>query len=85
METSVITTMISTGGAVVVGLGGMWISTNQIGKRIDDLNARVNRLEDRFATELRDLRQELAAFKEVVNGKFRDLDSEIGKIMDKIK
>jgi predicted RNA-binding protein with PIN domain len=85
METSVTTTIISTGGAVLVGLGGMWISANQIGKRIDDLTTRVNRLEDRFAAELKDLRQELAAFKEVVNGKFRDLDSEIGKVMDKIK
>jgi hypothetical protein len=51
----------------------------------NDLTTRVNRLQDRFATELKDLRQELAAFKEVVNGKFRDLDSEIAKIMDKIK
>jgi len=34
MDNAIITTLISTSGAVIVGLGGMWISTNQIGKRI---------------------------------------------------
>jgi hypothetical protein len=60
MDNAVITTIISTSGAVIVGLGGMWISTNQIGGRIGDLARRMDRLED-----------ELRAFKNVVNGSSR--------------
>ncbi len=71
METSVITTLISTSGAVIVGLGGMWISTNQIGKRIGSLERRFERLED-----------ELRTFKEMVNGKLSALDLELAKLMD---
>jgi len=74
MDSAVIATLISTSGAVIVGLGGMWISTNQIGKRLDELVRRFERLEDEFRT-----------FKEVVNGKLSTLDSELAKIMDKIK
>jgi hypothetical protein len=71
METSVITTLISTSGAVIVGLGGMWISTNQIGKRLGSLERRFERLED-----------ELRTFKEMVSGKFSALDLELAKLMD---
>jgi predicted RNA-binding protein with PIN domain len=74
MDNQVITTIISTGGAVVVGLGGMWISTNQMGKRIDDLGRRLDRIEDSFNT-----------FKDVVNSKFAALDLEIARILDKMK
>jgi hypothetical protein len=73
MDSAVITTIISTSGAVIVGLGGMWISTNQIGNRIGDLARRMDRLED-----------ELRAFKEVVNGKFAALDLELARLMDKL-
>jgi hypothetical protein len=41
VDSQTITTIISTGGAVIVGLGGMWISTHQIGKRIDDIVSRA--------------------------------------------
>jgi hypothetical protein len=81
MDNQVITTIISTGGAVVVGLGGMWIATNQMGKRLDDFGKRlddfgrrVDRLEDSFNT-----------FKDVVNSKLSALDLEIARILDKIK
>jgi hypothetical protein len=36
LNDQVITTITSTGGAVIVGSAGMWISTNQLGKRFDD-------------------------------------------------
>ena len=46
MDNQVITTIVSTGGAVIVGLAGMWFSTNQLGKRLDDLSRRIERLEE---------------------------------------
>ena len=72
MEPAVVTTLISTGGAVIVGLGGMWISTNQIGNRIGGLERRFERLED-----------EVRTFKEVVNGKLAMLDLELARLMDR--
>ena len=74
MDSQLATTIVSTGGAVIVGLGGMWISANQTGKRIDDLIHRFDRFEDEFR-----------AFKEVVNGKFSALDAEIAKLLDRGK
>ncbi len=78
MEPAVVTTLISTGGAVIVGLGGMWISTNQIGNRIGDLTKRFDGLERR----LKRLEGELRTFKEMVNGKLAVLDLELAKLMD---
>jgi len=46
VDNQVITTIVSTGGAVIVGLAGMWFSTNQLGKRLDDLSRRIERLEE---------------------------------------
>jgi hypothetical protein len=72
MTEPLITTLISTSGAVLVGLGGMWISTNQIGNRIADLTRRFERLED-----------EVRTFKEMVNGKLSALNLELAKLMDR--
>ena len=74
MPSDIIVTLISTSGAVITGIFGMWISTNQLGKRIDRLEKQYDRLEDRFST-----------FQEVVNGKLKDLDTEVARILDKIK
>jgi len=46
VDNQVITTIVSTSGAVIVGIAGMWISTNQLGKRLDDLSRRMDRLEE---------------------------------------
>jgi chaperonin cofactor prefoldin len=80
MTDQVITTIISTGGAVIVALAGMWFNAHQLGKRMDDLNKRMDdlnrrmdRLEDSFNT-----------FKDLVNSKFAALDSEIARILDRI-
>ncbi len=59
-------------GAVIVGLGGMWIGTNQLAKRIDDVMRRPDRLKDR-----------VERLQEMVNGKFAALDLEIAKLMDR--
>jgi hypothetical protein len=67
MTEQVTTTLISTSGAVLVGLG-----TNQIGNRIADLTRRFERLED-----------EVRTFKEMVNGKLSALDLELAKLIDR--
>ena len=72
MESALLTTLISTGGAVIVGCFGLWAHANQTGKRIDDLRQAMNRLEDQFH-----------AFKDLVNGKFAALDLEIARLQDK--
>lgn len=82
MDTSVITTLISTGGAVIVGLGGMWISTNQIGKRIDSLERSFEKRMDSLERRFERLEDEFRTFKELVTGKLTALDSDIAKLMD---
>lgn len=72
MDASLTNTIVSTGGAVIVGVFGMFFANNQIGKRLDDL-----------CHDLRDLTSEFHNFKDTVNGKFAQLDLEIAKLMDK--
>ena len=83
MTDQIITTLISTSGAVIVGLGGMWISTNQLGKRIDDLARRVDRVEDSLSRRMERFEDELRTFKEIVSGKLAALDPELAKLMDR--
>ncbi len=76
----IITTLINTSGAVIFGLGGMWISTNQLGKRIDDLARRVDRVEDGLSRRMERFEGELRTFKEMVSGK---LDLELARLMER--
>lgn len=41
MTETLLTTVVSTGGSVIVGVAGMWIVNSQLAKRLD-------RLEDQF-------------------------------------
>jgi hypothetical protein len=61
--------MISTGGAVIVGIAGMWISTNQIGKRLDDFGRRLDRIE----ADIKEFYKLLA-----------DLDKRVSRLEDKL-
>lgn len=79
MEPSLTTTIVSTGGAVIVGVFGMFFANNQIGKRLDDLRQDFRDLRSEF----NGFRAEFNGFKETVNGKFAQLDLEIAKLMDK--
>ncbi len=72
MDSAVLTTIVSTTGAVIVGLGGMWMISSQLGKRLDDMGKRIDRMENQFS-----------AFKEVMNGKLSALDIEIAKLLDR--
>jgi hypothetical protein len=91
MDTALLTTLISTSGAVITGVFGMFFTANQLGKRIDDLRVsltrdidtlrgQVSRDMDSLRSDLKDLRTEFNAFKEMVNGKFGALDLEIAKL-----
>lgn len=79
MDNATINTIISTSGAVIVGVAGMYINSSQLGKRLDDLRSDLRDLK----AELRDFRNEFYAFKDVVNSKFAALDLEIAKLMDR--
>ncbi len=79
MDNALLTTIISTGGSVIVGLGAMWIATNQLGKRLDDFGHRL----DDLSRRIEKLNDQFLDFKEVVNGKFAALDLEIAKLLDR--
>jgi hypothetical protein len=68
MDTALMTTIVSTSGAVITGIFGMFFTANQLGKRIDDLRG-----------DIRDFRSEVYAFKDVVSGKLSTLNTEIAK------
>jgi len=83
MTDQIITTLISTSGAVIAGLGGMWISTNQLAKRIDDLARRVDGVEVGLCRRRERFEDELRTFKEMVSGKVAALDLKLAKLMDR--
>jgi hypothetical protein len=83
MDSALLTTIVSTGGAVITGVCGMFVTANQLGKRVDDLRISVNRDMDSLRADFKELRSEFYTFKEVVNGKFAALDLEIAKLMDR--
>jgi hypothetical protein len=99
MDTNPSVAIIASSATMVTGVFGMWINTSGIGKRIDEMSKRIDdmgnglgkRIEDLRAdlrdlrVEVKDLRTEFHTFKEVVTGKFRDLDLELAKLMDRPK
>lgn len=99
MDTNLSIAIVAASAAMITGISGMWINNTgtgksmdllgkrfddlsfHLGKRMDDMGKRI----DEVRTEMKELREEFHGFKEVVNGKFRDLDSEIGKLLDRPK
>jgi archaellum component FlaC len=79
VDTQVATALITAGAGVATGVITSWINTQQIGKRMDSLERRMDRLEDKIEK----LAEEFRAFKDIVNSKFRDLDTEIAKLLDR--
>jgi len=73
------TTIISTSRAVITGVFGMVFTANQLSKRIDDLGNQLGKRIDDSRADVKDLRAEFYAFKDVVNGKLSDLDMDIAK------
>ena len=85
MDSALLNTIVSTSGAVIVAICGLWFHSVQIGKRIEGLERSLNQRIDDLRQDLRDLRGEFNAFRDVVNGKLSALDLEVGKIMDRLK
>ncbi len=83
MDTALTTTIVSTSGAVITAIAGMFFTTNQLGRRIDDVRIHLGKQIDDLRVDVRDLRAEFYAFKDVVNGKLSALDTEIAKLMDR--
>ena len=76
MDNQVITTIISTGGAVIVGIAGMWISTSQISKRIDDTHRRL----DDFGRRLERLEEDNKQFFQWLGR----IENRVSRIEDKL-
>ena len=81
MDATLATTIVSTSGAVLVAIAGLaantfWVryALGKLGEQIDKLDHRLDRLEDRMTTQF-----------DHINGKLASLDTEVGKLMDKIK
>lgn len=83
MDTALTTTIVSTSGAAITGILGMFFTANQLGKRIDDTTNQLGKRIDDLRGDIRELRSEFYAFKDVVNGKLSTLDTEIAKLMDR--
>jgi CHAD domain-containing protein len=83
MDTALTTTIVSTSGAVITGVFGMFFTANQLGKRIDDISNQLGKRIDDLRVDVRELRSEFYAFKDVVNGKLAALDTELAKLMDR--
>ena len=83
MDTALLTTIVSTGGAVIVGVFGMFFTANQLGRRIDDLRADSNARMGEINNRMGELRAEFNAFRDLVNSKLSAIDLEIAKLMDK--
>ena len=83
MDTTLTTTIVSTSGAVITGIFGMFFTANQLGKRIDDNGNQLGKRIDDLRGDVKELRAEFYAFKDVMNGKLASLDTEIAKLMDR--
>lgn len=92
MDTALATTIISTSGAVSVGIFGMWINAKETGKRINEVGKRIDDLRNDIGQRIVDishrmerLEDEFRSFKDMVNSKLGALDFEIAKQMDRPK
>ncbi len=80
MDTALATTIISTSGAVLTGIFGMFFTANQLGKRMDDFGKRFDDMRGDFKdlrSEIKELRLEFYVFKDAVNGKLSVLDTRL--------
>ena len=91
MDSTLATAIVSSAGSVIVAIFGMFFTANQLGRRIDDSNHRIdeinqglNRRIDELNGNFREFRSEFNAFRDAVNGKLATMDLEIAKLMDRM-
>jgi len=63
MDTALTTTIVSTSGAVITGIFGMFFTANQLGRRIDDIGNQLGKRIDDLRVDVRELRAEFKAFR----------------------
>jgi predicted RNA-binding protein with PIN domain len=85
VDSQVITTIVSTGGAVIVGLGGMWITAQQLGKRMDDLKDGLTKRIDDIAARVSALEAKVDHRFDLLMEKFYELDNRVSRIEDHLK
>jgi predicted RNA-binding protein with PIN domain len=85
VDSQVITTIVSTGGAVIVGLGGMWITAQQLGKRMDDLRDGLNKRIDDISARVSALEAKVDHRFDLLMEKFYELDNRVSRIEDHLK
>jgi vacuolar-type H+-ATPase subunit I/STV1 len=71
MDTALTTTIVSTSGAVITGVFGMFFTANQLGKRIDDVNTQLGKRLDDTANQL--------------GKRIDDLGNQLGKRIDDLR
>lgn len=84
MSDQIITTIISTSGVVVSSIIGMFIVSNQLGKRIDDLRIDLNRQIDAFKTDMNSKFDLIHKRLEIIEADQRNFFQQIIKIREKI-
>jgi hypothetical protein len=79
MDTTTINTLITAGSGALVGLVGMWIHGNQLGKRIDDLRTDTNRSFDTLRADTNRQFDKIDARFEKVDAKLEKIESDLGE------
>jgi hypothetical protein len=82
MDTTTINTLITAGSGALVGLVGMWIHGNQLGKRIDDLRIDTKHGIDAVRT---DLNHAIDTLRADMNRQFDKVDARFEKINGDLK
>jgi len=78
MDTTTINTLITAASGAVVGLVGMYIHGNQLGKRIDDLRTDTNRAFDV-------LRADSNRQFDKIDGRFEKVDAKLERIESDVR
>ncbi len=86
MDTALLTTIVSTSGAVITGVFGMFFMANQLGRRIDDSNVslgkRIDDLNVSLGKRIDDLNVSLSKRIDDLRTEFKELRSEFHAFKD---
>ncbi len=58
MDTALMNTIVSTSGALITGICGMFLTANQLGRRIEDTNNQLGKRSDDLRGGIKELRSE---------------------------
>jgi hypothetical protein len=81
MDNNLLTTLVTTSGAVIIAVSGFYFNSIHLNKRLE----RIEKGIDDTRLDLKELAKEFHDFKEIVNSKFAAIDLEIARLMDRFK